>query len=95
MNDQDLDAVRVSVLDRMEQGDRLVKWATLGAAAVEAGMFAVAFLLVNWTDRLHVLLFVFFVLSYSILALGLVALGGHVSRSAGQIVAAIEARGSA
>jgi hypothetical protein len=86
----DLDDIRQSVLDRMERGERLVKWSIIGAAAVEALLLVVAILLVDWHDRLHKLLFMFFVLSYSIVALGLLALAGHISRGFGNLLAAIE-----
>ena len=86
----DLDRVREHVLDRMERSERVTKLAIFGAALLEVLLFAVAFRLVDWRDPLHKLLFVFSVLSYTILALGLIALGGHVSRSVARVLAALE-----
>jgi hypothetical protein len=86
----DLDAVRQSVLDQMERSHRLTTLAIVGAAIAEAALFAVAFLMVDWSDHLQRLLFLCFTLSYTILALGLMALGGHVSRSVGRVLAALD-----
>lgn len=79
-----------SVLDRMERHARTTKLAILGAAAIEGLLMAVALLKVNWADDTHVLLFVFSVLGYTIVALGLVALGAHVSRVGARVVAALD-----
>jgi hypothetical protein len=84
--------IQASVLDRMERADRLVRATIIIAALIEAGIFAIAIYLVDWNDPTQRLLFIFSVLSYTIVALGLVALGGHVTRSAGRILAALEDR---
>ena len=84
-----LDDVRRSVLDRMEHAERLVRLAVFGAALAELALFAVALTMVDWNDRLERLLFVFSVISYTIIALGLAALGAHVTRSVGRVLAAI------
>ena len=85
-----LEMIQAGVLDRMERAEKLVKAAVVGAALVEAGLFAVALYLVDWSDPLQRLLFIFSVLSYTIIALGLVALGAHVTRTAARILAAME-----
>lgn len=87
-----LDNIRSSVLDRMERSRNVMRYALLGAAIAEAGLFAVAFMLLDFSIRLEKILFIFFVLTYTILALGMVALGAHVSRTAGRILAAMESR---
>ena len=86
------DVVR-GVLDQMDHHARRTRTAILGAVAVEGLLMIVALLKVNWADRTHVLLFVFSVLGYTIVALGLVALGAHVSRVGARIVAALDDRG--
>lgn len=91
MTNRSLDDIRVSVLDRMERGERLMRLALWGAALLEALMFVAAFRLVDWDNRLHLLLFLFFTFSYFIVVLGLLALAGHVSRSVGRVIAAFEA----
>jgi hypothetical protein len=74
----------------MERHAQMTKLAIFGAAAVEGLLLVVALLMVNWTDNTHVLLFIFSVLGYTIVALGLVALGAHISRVGAQIVAALD-----
>ena len=95
MIDSELDNVRLGILDRMERDERLVRYAIIGAALLELLLFVAAFRMLDLQDRLHKILFVFFVLSYSIVALGLVALAGHVSRSVGRVLAAIEGAAAA
>jgi hypothetical protein len=90
MPTRDLDDIRRTVLDRVERGDRLVRLATLGAAAVELALITLALLYVDWKDRLQVLLFLFSVISYTIVVLGLVALAGHVTRTVGRVLSAID-----
>jgi Kef-type K+ transport system membrane component KefB len=80
------------VLDRMEQHAQRMKLAIIGAAATEGLLMVIALLKVDWTETTHVLLFVFAVLGYTIVALGLIALGAHVSRVGIRIVAALENR---
>jgi hypothetical protein len=92
MTKRTLEEIQAGVLDRMERADRLVRATIIGAALLEAGLFAVAIYLVDWKDPTQRLLFIFSVLSYTIVALGLVALGGHVTRSVGRVLAALEDR---
>ena len=89
-----LDDVRRSVLDRMERGERAMRLSIVAAALLEALMFVAAFRLIDWQDRTHRLIFVLSVFTYFIIALGLMALGGHVTRTAGRILAALEAHGT-
>ena len=84
--------VVTSVLDRVEHHARMTKLAILGAVAVEGLLMAIALLALNWADRTQVLLFIFSVLGYTIVALGLVALGAHVSRVGARVVAALDER---
>ena len=94
MTHDHLDAMRESVLDRMERSARLTRLAILGAAAVEGVLMVIALLMLDWTDDLQVLLFVFSVLGYTIIALGLAAVGAHVSRVGARVVAALDDRES-
>ena len=84
------DDIRTGVLKRMEHQATMVRVATLGAAAVEALMLGLALWLIDWNDRTHILMFVMAVLGYTIIVLGLVALGAHVSRACNRVVAVIE-----
>jgi hypothetical protein len=87
-----LDRMREGVLDRMEAGERLIRFILGAAALLEAIMLIACILLVDWGDRTQVLLFLIFVLSYFIIMLGMVTLGAHVSNSAARILAALESR---
>jgi hypothetical protein len=86
----DLDSIRQGVLDRMERGDRLVKSAIIGAAVVEGLLLGVAVFLADWSNPLHRLVFILSILTYSVVACGLVALAGHISRSVGRVLIALE-----
>ena len=46
----------------------------------------------DWRNETQVLLFVLSILGYTIVALGLAALGAHVSRVGARVVAALEAQ---
>lgn len=87
---RDLDSIRESVLDRMERGDRLVKGAIIAAAVVEGLLLAAALFMVDWSNPLHRLVFILSILTYSVIACGLLALAGHISRSVGRVLIAME-----
>lgn len=79
-----------NVLDRIERHSRHVRLAVLGAAAVEALLLVLCIALLDWQNDLHVILFVLSVLTYSVIALGLLALGAHVSRVGVRVVASLD-----
>lgn len=86
-----LDAVRARVLDRVDAAERQFRWAFFGAVALE-GLFLAVFLFVaDFANRTHVLLLIGTVMSYSVIILGLLALGAHVNRSTLRILQAIDA----
>jgi hypothetical protein len=91
---QDLDSIRQSVLDRMERGDRLVKGAIIAAAMVEGLLLVTAIFIADWSNPLHRLVFILSILTYSVVACGLVALAGHISRSVGRVLIALESMSS-
>ncbi len=85
-----LDQVRGEALERINRSERNFKLALIGAATLEA-LFLGAFLLTaDFSNRLHVLLLIATVGSYSVLVLGLVALGAHVNRGILRILKALE-----
>jgi len=85
-----LDAVRSEVLARINRSERNFKLAFFAAVAVEA-LFLVTFLLAaDLSNRMHLLLLIATVGSYSIVLLGLVALGAHMNRGVLRILKAIE-----
>ena len=88
---RDLNSVRRSVLDDMERTARMRTVAIGVAAVAEAALLSTALWLIDWEQKAQVTMFVLFALTYLVIALGLIALGTHVSRSTMRIVAAIEA----
>ena len=94
MTTSSLDQMRSSVLDSMERSAQAVRLAIVAAAIVELALFVVAFLMIDWSNRTERLLFVLSVLSYSIIAAGLFALGAHVTRTAGRLLVSLESSGT-
>ena len=92
MTAKELDGIRQGVLARMERGERLVKIGIIGAVMVETGLLLFALLYMDWRDRDQVQLFIFAVMGYTIIVLGMVALAGHITRSIGRVLAALDAR---
>jgi len=92
-NDTDLDAIRAGVLRRVEQHDRHVRLAIGGAVVLELLMLAIAVLKLQFSNRFEVVVFALFVLTYTILVLGMFALGAHVSRVGDRVLAALVERG--
>lgn len=86
----DLDAMRASILDRVERHARNFRLALFGAATVEALLIAVAIVKLDFSNRFEVIVFILFISSYSIVGLGLVALGAHVSRIGDRVLAALD-----
>ena len=90
MTPTDLDGVRQGVLDRMEREQRNIRLAVIGAATIEAALLVTALLIVDWTDRTQTIVVIMAVLTYTVIALGLFALGAHVSRTVARVLLAIE-----
>jgi hypothetical protein len=91
MSSGNLDRVRAGVLERIERSERNYRAAFWSAVALE-GAFLLGFLfLADFRNRTHMLLLLATVAVYTILALGLVALGAHVSRCTERVLRAIEA----
>lgn len=90
-----LDTVRAAALARIDRSERNFKLAFFGAAIVETA-FVISFVfLADLSNRLHVLLLVSTVSCYSIVVLGLVALGAHINRGIARILKAVELRPNA
>jgi hypothetical protein len=90
MSGVDLDRVRGAALDRIERGARAYRAAFVAAAAVEAAFLVSFVALADFSNRLHVLLLLSTVAVYTLVALGLMALGAHVSWCAGRILRALD-----
>jgi hypothetical protein len=86
----DLDSVRAAALARIDRSERNFKLAFLGAVIVESA-FVVSFLfLADLSNRVHLLLLISTVSCYSIVVLGLVALGAHINRGIARVLKAVE-----
>jgi hypothetical protein len=90
MSSSNLDRVRGAALDRIERGARNYRVAFWSAAALEGAFFLGFLFLADFSNRLHVLLLLAAVATYTIVGLGLVALGAHVSRCTERVLKAIE-----
>ena len=86
----DLNAVRAEALARVERGERNFKLAFFGGLAFEALFLAVFLLAADFSNRTHVLLLVATVGGYTVVVLGLVALGAHVNRVGERVLMAVE-----
>lgn len=79
-------------LDRAERHARNRRLAILGAAGVEGVLLLLALLIMDWKNPTHVLILLAAVLVCSVLGLGLLALGAHVSRVGARVVSALDTR---
>jgi hypothetical protein len=86
----DLDNVRTAALARIDRSERNFRLAFIAAVIVESAFVISFVLLADFTNRLHVLLLLSTVSCYSIVILGLVALGTHISRGVARILKALE-----
>ncbi|PYS92997.1 MAG: hypothetical protein DMF64_07000 [Acidobacteria bacterium] len=85
-----LDGVRSEVLARINRSERNFKLALFAAVAFEALFLVTFILLMERHNRMHLLLLIATVSSYSIVVLGLVALGAYFNRGVLRILKAIE-----
>jgi len=93
MNDPStLDRARESALDRIDRAERRFRAMFCVGAVVEFVFLASFLLLSDLHDRTHVLILLGTVGGYSIVVMGLFALGAHVSRCAERMLRAIDAR---
>ena len=86
----DLNAVRAEALARVERGERNFKLAFFGALLFEALFLVVFMLAADFSNRTHVLLLIATVGGYTVVVLGLVVLGAHVSRGVARVLKAVE-----
>jgi hypothetical protein len=88
----DLDSVRAAALARIDRSERNFKLAFFAAAIVEIAFIVSFVLLADFSNRLHLLLLISTVSCYSIIVLGLVALGSHMSRGIARVLKGLELR---
>lgn len=89
---RDTDSIRAAALDRIDRAERRYKLAFAAGALVEAAFLAAFLLIADLSDRTHVLLLLAAVATYTLVAIGLVALGAHVNRSTLRVLHAIGSR---
>jgi len=87
-----IDDIRSAALARADRAEFHYRLGFFGAVALETA-FLIGFLaLADLSNRMHVLLFLATIAVYSIVALGLVAVGAHVTRCTLRVIRAVEAR---
>jgi hypothetical protein len=82
------------VLDHVDRSERRYLFTFIGVVAVQL-LFLWGFIqLADFSNRVHVLIFLSLGATYTLIVLGLAALGAHVSRHVRLILRAIEITGS-
>ncbi len=85
-----LDTVRAAALARIDRSERNFKLAFIGAGIVECAFVVGFLLLADLSNRVHLLLLISTVSCYSIVVLGLFALGAHINRGIARVLKAVE-----
>ena len=81
---------RAASIQGIVRAERRYNLAFAAAVGIEALMFAAYLALADLSNRTHVLLLIATVATYTILALGLVALGAHVNKNTLRILRAVQ-----
>lgn len=89
----DLDRIREEALTRIARSERNFKLVLFLAATWEFAFLAAFVLAMDFHNRMHVLLLLATIGSYTLVALGLFALGAHVDRGILRVLKALEVRG--
>ena len=87
----DLDAIRRNTLERIDRAERHYKLAFFGAALIEVAFLAGFLLLADFSQRVHLLLFLSTIATYTIVVVGLVALGAWDRRNTLLVLKGLEA----
>jgi len=88
--DARLDQIRTATLAQIERAERNYMRGFLAAACLEAVYLAAFVLLADFSNRTHVLVLLGTVGTYTLVAIGLLILGAHVTRSTLQVLKALE-----
>jgi Kef-type K+ transport system membrane component KefB len=75
-----IDAIRSATLDQIARARRNQKLALCGAAIFEAWFLLALLLAMEFDNKLHLLIMISTVGSYTIVVLGLIVLGAYVNR---------------
>jgi len=85
-----LDGVRAEALARIERSERYFKLFFFLAFIVESLFIVIFFLLADLSNRVHLLLLISTVSCYTIVIVGLFALGAHINRGVARLMKALE-----
>jgi hypothetical protein len=85
-----LDEVRAAALARIDRSERNFKVAFFAAAVVEFAFLVTFVFLADLSNRLHLLLLISTVSCYTIVGVGLFALGAHINRGVARVLKAVE-----
>ena len=90
MDEPNVDQIRKTALDRVDARERTSWWLLGAAATVEAVGLILYLVLMDFSDRLHWLIFIAACLVYGTLTLGLFAVGAEVKASVQRVLRAVE-----
>ena len=85
--------VRINTLKQIEKTESYYKLVFVAAAIIELAFFAAFLLLADFSNRSHLLLLLAAIAIYTILTMGLIALGIYINRSTLRVIRAIETIG--
>jgi hypothetical protein len=85
-----LDEVRAVALARIDRSERNFKLAFFFAAVIEFAFLVGFVLLADLSNRVHLLLLISTVSCYTIVGVGLFALGAHINRGIARVLKAVE-----
>ncbi len=89
-NEDSVDHIRRTALNQIDKRDKTSWWLHIAAACVEGTGLILYLWLMDFSNRLHWLIFIAACLVYGTLAIGLFALGAEVRASVQRILRAVE-----
>lgn len=90
MTEDSLDRIRGAALDRIEKARRWLFIAIAGAGLAEGGFLGAYIYLMDFSDRLHVLVLIAACLIYVTLSICVIALGAYIQMSTQRILKGLE-----
>ncbi len=94
MPEQDINRIRKEALDQADKRKRASNWLLVGAATVEAVGLILYLVLMDFSDRLHWLIFIAAGLVYGTLALAMFSQGEEARAAFQRVLRAIEELGN-
>jgi Na+/proline symporter len=90
MAENRLDEIRGKALARVEKSERNLKLGVIGFAILDTAFFVAFLLIMDFSDKVHLLIFMASSGFYLLLLLGLIVLGLQVKRDTQLVLRAIE-----